>query len=830
MSVSSKILNKKLSKYITGKHISKKFTKEVFSLSQEEILHLLGGYFDGDGSFSQAEGKLIANNYSKDMADQLWWMLIRSGIRASLNKYPLYGDHYPTDSEWCYRLFIPASDILKLAPYMRSGKVPVDFVPPFERELKFFYEEDGVRYFCQPIKEIRKFLYTGEGYDMEILPEHSYILSGFKVSNCNFWYENEPKVASAIDFYSQFPINGFKNECRDLKIKKYFDDLCRKLDLDNWMRVISNELYRLGDCFPFIEIECEKCGGSGVDGSSGEICNHKGGTWKRVVVLNPEFVEVYTDPITPDPGIALIPDDELKALVMRGGPGADKLGDHIKQYIVSGRPIPLDNRNVSHLKMGDRAGVRYGTSIIRRLFPYLAYKTKLMTAQWIVAERMILPIKIVKVGSETRPAGPQDIANVQAQLAQTAQDPNLTLVTHHDFELEWYGAAGKVLQLTTECELIDKEILDGLMLNKALLNGEGPTYSNAAIGVEVMIQKLDRLRKRLARWVEEKIYLPVAMMRGFTRENEWGETEYVYPKLRWNPMHMRDQQQHRQFMVQLYEKGVISTKSLLDVFEIDYDNEVEMIRWEKAHNVLGQPGGEMGGGFGGGGAGGLPGMPGGEAGGGLLGGDAGGMEGGALGGPGGGDMGGGMPGGGAGSPPPVMASQSVANIAEYGGRVLKPKTRDRIVKQREMSQRRMMNNSKSPDGWQRDASGRIIMTGPERQLLEQLVRSKNSGFIKESIHPQFPVKHGSKLYTIDFAMPRIKLGIEVDGGIFHSTDEQIARDKQRDANLSSLGWTILRFTDDEIESKTRAVVDRITSVMLSKEKAIEKAKENTTNK
>jgi len=639
---------------------------------------------------------------------------------------------------------------------------------------------------------------------------------------CNFWYENEPKVASAIDFYSQFPINGFKNECRDLKIKNYYDNLCRHLDLDNWMRVISHELYRLGDCFPFVEIECEQCGGGGVDYATGDACLHKGGSWKRVVVLNPEFIEVYTNPITPDPVIALIPDDELRALVMRGGPGSEKLGENIKQYIVSGRPIPLDNRNVSHLKLGDRAGIRYGTSIIRRLFPYLAYKTKLMTAQWIVAERMILPIKIVKVGSEARPAGPQDIANVQAQLAMTANDPNLTLVTHHDFELEWYGAAGKVLQLTTEFENIDKEILDGLMLNKALLNGEGPTYSNAAIGVEVMIQKLDRLRKRLARWVEETIYLPVAKMQGFKKENDWGEVEYVYPKLRWNPMHLRDQQQHRQFMLQLYEKGVISTKSLLDVFEIDYDNEVEMIRWEKGHNVLGQPGGEMGGGFGGGDAGGGAPMPGGDImGGGGPGGAPGGDMAGEMGAP-GGDMGG--AGGGA---PPVMASNSVANISEYGGKVLKPGTRDRILKQRELSQKKIQD-AKTPGGWNRDGSGRIVMTGPERQLLESLVNSRNSGHIKEAIIPQYPVTHGKHHYSLDFAMPRIKLGLEVDGGIFHSTDEQIARDKQRDANLTSLGWTILRFTDDEIESKSRAVIDKIISVMMAKENALKKAKEKPT--
>jgi hypothetical protein len=38
------------SKYITGKLTNKKFTKELFKLDRESLLHVLGGYFDGDGS------------------------------------------------------------------------------------------------------------------------------------------------------------------------------------------------------------------------------------------------------------------------------------------------------------------------------------------------------------------------------------------------------------------------------------------------------------------------------------------------------------------------------------------------------------------------------------------------------------------------------------------------------------------------------------------------------------------------------------------------------------------------------------------------------------
>ena len=62
--------------------------------------------------------------------------------------------------------------------------------------------------------------------------------------------------------------------------------------------------------------------------------------------------------------------------------------------------------------------------MVRRLFPILAYKTKLMTAQWIIAERLILPIKVAKVGSDERPASAGDLADINSKLAQVANDPN----------------------------------------------------------------------------------------------------------------------------------------------------------------------------------------------------------------------------------------------------------------------------------------------------------------------------------------------------------------------------------------------------------------------
>ena len=63
----------------------------------------------------------------------------------------------------------------------------------------------------------------------------------------------------------------------------------------------------------------------------------------------------------------------------------------------------------------------------------------------------------------------------------------------------------------------------------------------------------------------------------------------------------------------------------------------------------------------------------------------------------------------------------------------------------------------------------------------------------------------NKNYTLDGAYPAIKLGVEADGEIWHNNPKKIEGDKTRDANLARQGWTILRFTDKEIEKQSKDV-------------------------
>ena len=63
-------------------------------------------------------------------------------------------------------------------------------------------------------------------------------------------------------------------------------------------------------------------------------------------------------------------------------------------------------------------------------------------------------------------------------------------------------------------------------------------------------------------------------------------------------------------------------------------------------------------------------------------------------------------------------------------------------------------------------------------------------------------------YIVDFYCPAAKVIIELDGGQ-HSFPEAQEKDRQRDAYLTSLGFTVLRFSNQEIFANMNGVLQRI---------------------
>ncbi|MDQ3014646.1 MAG: endonuclease domain-containing protein [bacterium] len=88
---------------------------------------------------------------------------------------------------------------------------------------------------------------------------------------------------------------------------------------------------------------------------------------------------------------------------------------------------------------------------------------------------------------------------------------------------------------------------------------------------------------------------------------------------------------------------------------------------------------------------------------------------------------------------------------------------------------------------------------PQEVLLWKYLRSRSLGF-------KFRRQHSIGPYIVDFCCPKQKLVIEVDGSQ-HLDQKQY--DEEREKYISSLGFTVIRFWNDEINKNINIVLEKI---------------------
>jgi very-short-patch-repair endonuclease len=228
----------------------------------------------------------------------------------------------------------------------------------------------------------------------------------------------------------------------------------------------------------------------------------------------------------------------------------------------------------------------------------------------------------------------------------------------------------------------------------------------------------------------------------------------------------------------------------------------------------GQEGG-MGGGFGGGGGGG---MGGGSLGGGKpkgIGGDQqgnlpGGQSGPGL--PGDGiapSMSGGAPGG---APPGPQAAYETQltnyNAAQEHAPSISRKSRIQEPKPPRMQ----VEETPQAEMYTGPRTGAFRLTDIERLLYSEVNKAQRNGNIPLDFQWQInPVPHDPECSKIicDGVFPDIKLAVEADGKQWHAAPDDVVRDQDRDARLARHGWSILRFTEDQIKHYMQDVISTI---------------------
>lgn len=102
------------------------------------------------------------------------------------------------------------------------------------------------------------------------------------------------------------------------------------------------------------------------------------------------------------------------------------------------------------------------------------------------------------------------------------------------------------------------------------------------------------------------------------------------------------------------------------------------------------------------------------------------------------------------------------------------------------------------------------MTEPQTILLDRL----GTGWVAEhavSCGAGSRARGMPTHYKIDVAHPALRIAVEVDG-VSHSSIARRESDARKDSFLLSLGWSVSRFSNQEILTGLESVVERITSI------------------
>lgn len=429
------------------------------------------------------------------------------------------------------------------------------------------------------------------------------------------FYENDPFVAQAIDLHTELPLSKVRlslPKAKNYELAKRSLRFCEKwakrVELLQRLVEIAHDYHLQGEVFIFCEDPSpdmpeditRKCIRTlHEDGSLTEEWvdredaderalawlkkNYKG--WTAIRVLPPEQVRIESFPFTDQKLMYMVADPDTKKLIGR----ADSGDQHAKRVVKSmpsdvvdairaGSDIPLntDPDAGSYCYYLARKKSQYeprGHSLLQRLMRILIHRDKLRQSQASIASRHMTPIRLVYAEG----ASAADVEEIRDQVDMALMDPDYSIVTNFQINWEIIGSDQRLLDISGEYDLTDRQMYAGLGVTESLLSGES-SYSGDRINLEVINTRYMLWRERLQTLVEDYFLAPMCRRMGFIEEDEDGDEVVLVPRLSFTRLALRDNQDTFDALFNLYQKGSLPISLILELLNIDPHEAAEALK------------------------------------------------------------------------------------------------------------------------------------------------------------------------------------------------------------------------------------------------------------
>jgi len=421
-----------------------------------------------------------------------------------------------------------------------------------------------------------------------------------------FFYKTDPFVGQAVDLHTELPLSKVrlgmpkaKDRALAEKALAFCEKWATKHKLLHRLIEIVHEYNLLGEVFIFMEDTSPDMPEDVVNEVIREIHpdgklvertvkrkdaaaraekwlrkNYKG--WTAVRVLPPEQIHMESFPFTDEKIIELIPDSKTKNLIGQANGGDEQAERIVKsmpkdvvEAILEGRNIPLntDPEAGSFVYYMCRKKSQYeprGHSVLERCIRTLVYRDKLRQAQTSIASRHMTPMRLVY--AEDMDAN--DTEQLREQVDLALADPDYSIITNFQVNWEEMGSSGRLLDLTSEYDLTDRQLYAGLGTTESMLSGES-SYSGDRINIEIVNTRYMLLREIVQDLVEQHMFKPMCARMGFVEQDEDGEDVVVFPTMTFTRLGLRDNADTFDHLFSLYQKGSLDVDIILELLNID---------------------------------------------------------------------------------------------------------------------------------------------------------------------------------------------------------------------------------------------------------------------
>ena len=289
----------------------------------------------------------------------------------------------------------------------------------------------------------------------------------------------------------------------------------------------------------------------------------------RVQILPPEQIEITNEGTLIDgPTIYYKPPEDQKQAYLEDPDVPSEVKDMIQQEgKIPLNQDPYKGSYVIHFARKKSGYELHGRSILQRCLRTVIYREKLRQVQSTIASRNMTPKTLV-----VAPEIPiSEVTTLRAHIDEAKADPDYSVVVNYECQWNEIGSEGRLLVLDGEWQHTNSDLAIGLGFSPEILIGEG-MYGGNRVQMELMNTVYTQFRDLITGIVEDQMFRPVAMKKGFYEMDRYGRPRWIVPKVTFSRMALRDSGDLYDMLFNLYSKGSLPVDIILEFLNIDAED------------------------------------------------------------------------------------------------------------------------------------------------------------------------------------------------------------------------------------------------------------------